>query len=83
MGEWSIDDPDGQEGSLSYYAGIFAGRLTQFAKHFGVKPADVLAAARSDAVEVFTHVENEAPEKRCMSFTSANMKALQEAIENR
>ena len=82
MGEWSISDPDGQESSLSYYAGIFAGRLTQFAKHFDVKPADVLAATRSDAVEVFTHVENEDPHKRCLSFTSENLRALKAALED-
>jgi len=81
MGLWSIDAPNGQEGSLSYYAGIWAGRLTQFAEHFDVKPADVLAAARSDGVEVFTHVENEDPYKRCLSFTSENMRALKAALE--
>ena len=81
MGTWKRPDPQSQESALSFYGGIYAGMLSQFAQQLGCEPSDVAEAARSDEVRLMTHIENESPERHHMSLTAENMQALQEQIE--
>ena len=78
---WHKGDPSGQQSTLSYYAGIYAGRLTQFASRFACEPADVLEAAEAAGVELFTDTENDDPHMRCISVRADDMDALDAKIK--